>query len=80
MERVPILQERLLVVRRRRGLSQDQVAQQAQLFKTDVSKYERGVSVPTLARLIRLATVLETSTDYLLGLSEQEGRCTAPMA
>jgi transcriptional regulator with XRE-family HTH domain len=71
MERVPILQERLLLVRRRRGLSQEDVAQQARLFKTDVSKYERGVSVPTLARLVRLADVLDVSADYLLGRSEE---------
>lgn len=71
MERVPILQERLMLVRRRRGLSQDQVAQQAQLFKTDVSKYERGVSVPTVGRLVRLADVLDVSVDYLLGRCEE---------
>jgi transcriptional regulator with XRE-family HTH domain len=60
----------LLLVRRRRGLSQDDVAHQARLFKTDVSKYERGVSVPTVARLVRLADVLGVSVDYLLGRDE----------
>lgn len=70
MERLCIFQERLLLARRRTGLSQACLAQQARVFKTDISKYERGQSMPTLPRLVRLADVLQVSTDYLLGRSE----------
>jgi transcriptional regulator with XRE-family HTH domain len=67
MERLHIFQERLLLARRRRGLTQERLATEAHLFKTDISKYECGKSMPTLSRLVRLADVLEISTDYLLG-------------
>ena len=68
MERLQIFQERLLIARRRQGISQTLLAEKARLFKTDISKYERGVSMPTLTRLVRLAEALGISTDYLLGL------------
>lgn len=68
MERLRIFQERLLIARRRRGMSQGALAGEAHLFKTDISKYERGQSMPTLPRVVRLARALQVSTDYLLGM------------
>jgi len=73
MERVAIFKERLLLARRRRDLSQEQLADKAGLFKTDVSKYERGQSMPTVARLMRLADVLDVTLDWLCGRKE-DGR------
>jgi transcriptional regulator with XRE-family HTH domain len=70
MERLHVFQERLLLARRRCALSQEALAEKAQLFKTDISKYERGQSQPTLPRLVRLARSLGVSADYLLGLKE----------
>jgi transcriptional regulator with XRE-family HTH domain len=72
MERLQVFQERLLIARRRRAMSQEVLADKAQLFKTDISKYERGQSMPALPRLRRLAIALQVSADYLLGLSEKE--------
>ena len=69
-ERLPMFQERLLIARRRRAMSQEVLADKAQLFKTDISKYERGQSMPALPRLCRLADALNVSTDYLLGRCE----------
>jgi transcriptional regulator with XRE-family HTH domain len=71
MERLQVFQERLLIARRRREMTQEEVAEQAHLFKTDISKYERGQSQPTLPRLARIADVLKVSTDYLLGRCEE---------
>ena len=72
MERLRVFQERLLLARRRRDLSQEALAEKAQLYKTDISKYERGQSLPTLPRLVRLADALAVSADYLLGRQEDE--------
>lgn len=71
MERLQVFQERLLLARRRLDLSQEVLADKAQLFKTDISKYERGQSQPSLKRLVRLADALQVSTDYLLGRREE---------
>jgi transcriptional regulator with XRE-family HTH domain len=70
MERLHIFQERLLLARRRADLSQEALAGKAQVFKTDISKYERGTAMPNLPRFVRLASALKVSTDYLLGLKE----------
>lgn len=70
MERLEVFHERLLLARRRRGMSQEALAEKAGLFKTDISKYERGQSQPTLPRLRRLIEALGVSADYLLGLKE----------
>jgi transcriptional regulator with XRE-family HTH domain len=70
MERLHVFQERLLLARRRLAMSQGTLARRAALFPTDISKYERGQSMPTLPRLVRLADALGTSTDYLLGREE----------
>lgn len=70
MERLHAFQERLLIARRRREMTQGELAEKARLFKTDISKYERGESQPNLPRLCRLADVLNVSTDYLLGRAE----------
>ena len=67
MDRMPIVQERLLLARRRKDWTQAEVAARVGMFKTDISKYERGTSVPTLARLVKLADVFEVSADFLLG-------------
>ena len=67
MEQLRVFQERLLLARRRRGMSQAALATQTALFTTDISKYECGRSLPTLPRVIRLADALAVSTDYLLG-------------
>ena len=72
MERFLVFQERLLLARRRRALSQEALADTTGLFKTDISKYERGQSLPTLPRLARLARALGVSADYLLGLKDVE--------
>lgn len=69
-ERLPIFQERLFMARQLRGMTQEDLAERTQLFKTDISKYERGESHPNLPRLCRLADSLNVSTDYLLGRSE----------
>ena len=72
MEHVDILKERLFVARRRRDWTQEELAGRCALFKTDISKYERGTAMPSAARLLRLADALEVTTDYLLGRAEQD--------
>ena len=69
MERLPVLHERLMIMRRRRGLTQECLADKVGMVKTDISKYERGVSMPTVARLAKLARALGCASDYLLGLA-----------
>lgn len=60
---------RLRDLREDHDLSQKQVAQYLNIAQTQYSRYERGVrDIPT-DLLIRLAWLYKTSTDYLLGLT-----------
>ncbi len=78
MEDLPIFQERLLLARRRAGVSQGELAKRTEMYASDISKMERGRMLPTAPRLRRLAEALGVSADYLLGL--QEDAQAAPSA
>lgn len=57
---------KLKLARQQKGFTQGQVAQRVGSDSQRISKYERGVMVPTTAILIKLANALEVSLDYLL--------------
>ena len=58
---------RIKEIRQHIGLTQAEVAQKLGIAKQSVTNYESGKSEPTIRNLIALATVLNVSTDYLLG-------------
>ena len=61
---------RLRDLREDADMTQTQVAKYLQMSQTGYSKYETGENdIPTQV-LIKLAELYETSTDYLLGLSD----------
>lgn len=62
---------RLKDLREDHDLSQQQVADYLSMKQPQYSRYERGLrDVPTDV-LIRLARLYHTSTDYILGLTNQ---------
>ena len=67
--------ERIKQRRMALGLSADQVAEQLNVDRTTVFRYERGAisKVPT-DTLAKLAQILYTSPTYLMGLSDEAGR------
>jgi transcriptional regulator with XRE-family HTH domain len=73
-----ILGERVLLSRRRARLTQKALAEAVGVSITTISRLEEGhthlVNTGTLERLSR---ALRVSADYLLGLSDQRGGCTA---
>lgn len=58
--------ERIKRARVAAGLSQRDLAEQADLSAMAVSKFERGISKPTSQTLIRLARALGTRTEFFL--------------
>ena len=61
---------RIRALREDRDLNQTQVAKMLNMSQTGYSKYETGENdVPTHI-LIKLSKFYETSTDYILGLTE----------
>ncbi|MCY8228715.1 helix-turn-helix domain-containing protein [Bacillus spizizenii] len=59
--------KRLRMRRKDRGFTQAQIAEIVGATKGSISNYETGFSTPSHDVLCRLADILDTSTDYLLG-------------
>lgn len=58
---------RLKELRLSAGFSQKELAEKMFVNQTAVSQWERGVTSPSPATLLRLCELYEVSTDYLLG-------------
>ncbi len=58
--------ERIKVARRAAGLSQRKLAEAVDVSAMAISKYERGLDVPSSAVLLRLAQALGVKTEYFL--------------
>ena len=63
---------RLKNLRQQHHLTQTQVANRLNLSKTIISGYENNVKTPSQDVLIKLAGLYRVSTDYLLGLDDEE--------
>ena len=61
-----ILAEKIALLRRRSGLSQEELAEQMQVSRQSVSKWESGTSIPDLEKILRLSALFGVSTDFLL--------------
>jgi transcriptional regulator with XRE-family HTH domain len=60
----------LLYLRKRSGLSQEEVSFRASLHRTEVGMLERGVRLPRIDTLVKLAGALEvTPAELLDGIS-----------
>lgn len=54
------------------GLTVTELAKRVSLSKGHVSHIENGRSVPSVAVVVRLALVLEVTTDYILGFDPKK--------
>lgn len=70
--------ERLRIARTTRKLSQEELAERAQLQPSAISHFETGTRKPSFDNLRRLADALAVTTDYLIGrVDEMEDTATA---
>ena len=58
--------EKLIALRKCRGWSQEELAEQLDVSRQSVSKWESGASLPDLERVLKLCDIFGVSTDYLL--------------
>ena len=72
--------EKLLELRRREGLSQEQLADRLGVTRQSVSKWESGAAAPELTKLVALSDLFSVSVDYLVKdrLEEPERPAEAP--
>ena len=69
-----IFADKLIALRKKAGWSQEELAQQLNVSRQSVSKWEGVQSVPDLDKIVQLSRIFGVSTDYLLKdeLEEQE--------
>lgn len=60
------LAEKISILRKQKGWSQEELAEQMDISRQSVSKWESRMSVPDLDKIIRLSTIFGVTTDYLL--------------
>jgi transcriptional regulator with XRE-family HTH domain len=64
--------ERIGLLRRRKDLTQPELAHRAKMGITTLNRIENAHNSPSIEKLVAIAQVLRCSADYLLGLSEEE--------
>ncbi len=62
-----MLNENIKVIRKSKGLSQEELAIKLNVVRQTISKWEQGLSVPDSDMLISISEVLETPVSTLLG-------------
>jgi transcriptional regulator with XRE-family HTH domain len=58
--------QNLARTRRRKGLPQEEVSVRASVHRTEISGLERGLRVPRIDTLVKLAAALDVSPEVLL--------------
>jgi transcriptional regulator with XRE-family HTH domain len=64
--------ERLLSTRKKKKISQDELAKQIGVHAPVIGRYERDEVKPSIETAFKIAKALEVSLDYLTGLSDLE--------
>ena len=62
-----MFQDNLKALRKRKGITQEELATRLNVVRQTVSKWEKGLSVPDSELLIKLAEILEVPVSRLLG-------------
>lgn len=61
---------RLKQLRESLGMTQDELAKKLNLTQSTIAYYENGKKMPTLENAIIITNLLNTSLDYLVGVSD----------
>lgn len=73
-----IIADKILNLRKKHGLSQEELAEKLSVSRQSVSKWESAASIPDITKIMAIASLFSVSTDYLLKdemeLPEYEGQ------
>ena len=61
-----IFADKLIFLRKRAGWSQEELANQLNVTRQSVSKWEGAQSIPDLDKIVQLSRLFGVTTDYLL--------------
>ena len=66
-----IFSEKLVILRKNKGMTQDVLAEKLNVSRQAVAKWESGQSYPDIANLIQISNVMNVTVDYLV----RDGEC-----
>ena len=72
-----ILADKIIKLRKKSGMSQEELAERMGVSRQAVSKWESAQSIPDLDKILMLSSLFSVTTDYLLkdDISEEEYAC-----
>lgn len=62
--------EKLLMLRKSKALTQEQLAEQLNISRQSISKWESGQATREVDKIVELSNIFDVTTDYLLKSSE----------
>ena len=74
-----MLSEILKKLRAAKGVTQDNMAEMLNIKRQTYSAYERGVSVPDISSIIKIADYFNVTVDYLLERSNDHSVQSVPL-
>ena len=74
-----ILADKISMLRKQNGWSQEELAEQLGISRQSVSKWESGNAIPDLDKIIKMSKIFGVSTDYLLKDEMEELVKSEPM-
>ena len=72
MDTKEIFAERILELRKNKGLTRQKVADDLEITRASLEYYEKGKRTPDVNTIVKIAKYYSTNTDYLLGLSNNK--------
>ena len=66
------LSEKIMLLRKKQGWSQEELANHLNISRQSISKWESGQSQPDIDKIILLSQLFQVTTDYLLLDQENE--------
>lgn len=66
--------DRIKQLRLENGLTQTQLAKETGFSQSAIAAWEAGERMPSADAIIKLANYFEVTTDYLLGLSDDDNK------
>jgi len=67
-----ILAEKIMSLRKKNGWSQEDLAQQLNVSRQSVSKWESNLSIPDIDKIVKMSQIFSVSTDYLLKETKED--------
>lgn len=66
-----LLMDKIMMLRKSKGWSQEELAEKLEVTRQSVSKWESGQSVPDLERIVRMSALFGVTTDALIKDEEE---------